>query len=154
MTRAYCPLCSKGFHFKLPKRLTSKHMLQVGLTSFIAMWLLWPFLGIKGLVIFIPFWIVFEVAFRLQKRQQVVCPHCAFDPVLYKRSPVLARQKVELFWAQKMDVPAEAEGSSGTEADLVTSPAAASGDQLDTAFNAAEALEGDSGKFPEKESTP
>jgi len=102
MARAYCPLCSKEINFRLPKRPTPRHVFQVAFTSLLAVWLLWPWLGIKGVVVFIPLWGAFEFIFRVLKRQQVVCTHCGFDPVLYKRDRKLARQKVEAFWAARL----------------------------------------------------
>jgi hypothetical protein len=39
--------------------------------------------------------------YRAYARQSLICPHCGFDPYLYKHDVKLARKKVEEFFAAR-----------------------------------------------------
>jgi hypothetical protein len=57
--------------------------------------------GLKGVFLIFPVWALFEFVYRARARQSLICPHCGFDPYLYKHDIKLARKKVELFFAEK-----------------------------------------------------
>jgi hypothetical protein len=82
------------------------------------------------------------MVFRFQKRQQVICGHCGFDPVLYRRNRDLARKKVEEFWAKKLNI-SSSEDEHSVEADSVRSdevtigPGGDFGDELSESFDQA-----------------
>ena len=61
----------------------------------------WPFVGSKGVFLVLPIWALFEFFYRAKARQSLICPHCGFDPYLYKYDTKLARQKVEKFFADR-----------------------------------------------------
>lgn len=67
------------------------------------MFLFWPLFKFKGLFMFIPVWAVFEFFYRLRARQSLICPHCGFDPYLYKHDVGLARKKIEKFFEEKKE---------------------------------------------------
>lgn len=59
-------------------------------------------------MLFLPFWILFEVAYRLKVRADAICSYCGFDPYLYLVDVPKARAQVEAFWASKLGEPSEA----------------------------------------------
>lgn len=61
----------------------------------------WQWLGWKGIISFIPFWMVFEVLFRSRARVVLNCPHCGFDPYLYLVDAKRAREEIEAHWRRK-----------------------------------------------------
>ena len=62
---------------------------------------LWRWCGPRGVFLIFPVWAVFEFFYRARARQSIICRNCGFDPYLYKFDVQLARQRVEIFWAEK-----------------------------------------------------
>src|SRR4051794_20811610 len=95
----YCPLCAA------PRKLVGTpnpgkpmHYIQVGLCSLMFAlathrWFEW-----KGLVSFLPMWIVFEVVYRTRVRARLACSDCGFDPVLCMTDSERAKREVEAHW--------------------------------------------------------
>ncbi len=101
--RYFCPFCGA------PRRLVGsgprvqrRHVVQVALTSAVAASLLWPLLQWRGLFLFFPFWMVFEVFHRLRVRAQLECPQCGFDPALFLADQQRARLQMRAFWEKKL----------------------------------------------------
>ncbi len=98
----YCPLCSVTRRITLHPRPQPRHLVQVGIASAFVTMLAWPLFGLKGLVVFIPLWVGFEVLYRMRVRAEISCHACGFDPYLYLSDIPRARRSVEEFWKQKM----------------------------------------------------
>ena len=97
----YCPVCKgqrRSFYWPSPRR---RHYIQLGVFAAVTTLLLWPFVGLKGFFLNLPVWATFEFFYRARARQSLICPHCGFDPYLYKHDVKLARQKMEKFWADR-----------------------------------------------------
>lgn len=97
----YCPLCRIKRRIPLKPNPTAKHFAQVFLTAVVFMIATFSFFGFKGIVSFVPFWVVFEALYRMKVRALVPCQHCGFDPYLYLQDRHLAREEVELYWKTK-----------------------------------------------------
>lgn len=108
----FCPFCGVTRRLNLRPRPEARHFFQVGLTAAFLTGLAWPLFGIKGMVMFIPLWIVFEVLYRLRVRAELSCRSCGFDPTLYLADLPRARREMEAFWSGKK--PAEAEKTPET----------------------------------------
>ncbi len=118
----FCPHC------RIERRLATrpnpwqpKYVFQIGLTSMVISLALWPLMGAKGLVSFVPLWAVFETVFRLRARALLVCPECGFDPFLYLQDVKKARAQVEArmrdrFKERGLPWPGEATASPAAEA--------------------------------------
>lgn len=98
----YCPMCTTlrriGMH---PKPGQPIHFVQVALTAIlvaIGIYALFPWMGAKGLVSFIPLWIGFESIYRARVRAQVRCTKCGFDPILYLVDVGKARAAIQDHW--------------------------------------------------------
>lgn len=76
------------------------------LTSVLLMIILWQSMDPRGLVIFVLGLSVSEIFIVLRWRLTLPCPYCAFDPILYKKSPQLAAQKVRAFYEDSKETPA------------------------------------------------
>lgn len=90
-----CPVCKKerrSFYWPSPR---AKHYVQLVVVDAFITICLWPVVGFKGLFLILPIWAGFEFFYRARARQSLICPHCAFDPYLYKHDVKLARAKVE-----------------------------------------------------------
>jgi predicted RNA-binding Zn-ribbon protein involved in translation (DUF1610 family) len=97
----FCPLCRSQRILAQSPRPHLGHAFQIGLTSLVIAAAAWPWCGAKGLLSFVPLWTVFELVFRLRLRARLSCPHCGFDPYLYKTDVRRARGEVERFWRKR-----------------------------------------------------
>lgn len=71
-------------------------------TAFVAV-VGWPVFGVKGLVLFVPFWAIFETVYRLKVRGLLACPHCGFNPYLLLSNEERAKTEVREFWKKKLE---------------------------------------------------
>lgn len=97
----FCPICKtqrRSFYWPSPRR---RHYWQLaGFCLFVAI-ASWNWAGVRGIFLAFPIWATFEFIYRARARQSLICPHCSFDPYLYKYDVQLARKKVENFFAAK-----------------------------------------------------
>ena len=91
----FCPCCRISRVITLhPNPIQLKNFLRVGIASVFFTLAAWSFLGIKGLVSFVPLWMIFEFFYRAKVRQMLFCKNCGFDPYLYKTDIKKARDAV------------------------------------------------------------
>lgn len=95
----FCPLCKAERTLAAkPEPDMERVVLQVAATAAFFTLVTWPWLSWKGIVSFIPFWMVYELYHRVKVRAQVPCPHCGFDPFLVMVDVKRARNEVENHW--------------------------------------------------------
>lgn len=123
----YCPMCTTprriGMH---PKPGQPIHFAQVGITAILIAGVvaqLFPWMGYKGLVSFLPLWIAFETIYRARVRAQVRCSKCGFDPVLYLVDVEKARGAIRDHWRLRFEekgipFPEAEEGNDATRSQL------------------------------------
>jgi hypothetical protein len=114
--RFLCALC------KIPRAVslrtepgTFKHYVQVGITAVFFTMVTWSWFEWKGIISFVPFWLVFETVYRTRVRAALACPHCGFDPYLFKWDELRAKKEIETHWRKKYaekGVPWPTEGPS------------------------------------------
>ena len=95
----FCPNCRT--ERRVPGKPTPYrpiHIARIALLSAAFTLACFPILEWKGLVSFLPFWVGFEVLYRLRFRSNMGCPHCGFDPYLYMSDMKRARQEVDTYW--------------------------------------------------------
>lgn len=97
-----CPLCRSEQHTNTVHKIQLYHHLQIGLATVFFVIVFWSIMGVKGAVSYFAFWAVFETVFRLRRRNSWICGDCGFDPFLYKRDPKLAREKVRVYWQDRI----------------------------------------------------
>ena len=93
-----CALCSTPRAMKYSKNLSFINYLQITIVAISLSVLLYPFIGVKAIIVALPVWIIFEVANKLLYRKEITCPYCGFDATWYRRDVNLAKHKVEDFW--------------------------------------------------------
>ncbi len=98
----FCPLCKYHQSTSTIHRVGIKHHAQIGLFTVAVTFASYPIFGLKGLSLYLVFWMVFEFFYRLRKRQALVCESCGFDPFLYKQDMNLARKKLRAHWETRI----------------------------------------------------
>jgi hypothetical protein len=115
--RYYCPFCSVSRALRMAPRPGWKHFGQILLTTLVFTAALWPVLGGAGLFLLLPFWILFEVFYRLKVRAELQCEYCGFDPTLFLADAERAKAEMKAFWEKKLGKSATggpaSEGASG-----------------------------------------
>ncbi len=61
----------------------------------------WRWFEWRGVVSFVPFWLIFEAVYRARCRGILNCTQCGFDPYLYLIDTRRARAEVESHWRKK-----------------------------------------------------
>jgi len=115
--RYYCPFCGVSRALKMAPRPGWKHFGQILLTTLVFTAGLWPVLGGAGLFLVLPFWILFEVLYRLKVRTELQCEQCGFDPTLFLANAERAKAEMKVFWEKKL-------GKSGASVGDAKTPAA------------------------------
>lgn len=98
----YCPCCRSPRRVPFrPKPGGFRHYSQVAITAAFFTAVCWPTFGIKGVISFVPFWIIFEAVYRGRVRALLACSQCGFDPFLYMTDVGRARDEIRTFWRGK-----------------------------------------------------
>lgn len=112
----YCPFCGISRALRTAPRPGLRHFGQVLLTTLVFTAALWPFFGAAGLFLILPFWILFEVLFRLRVRAELRCQHCGFDPTLFLADAERAKIEMREFWEKKLGKSASASQGTNVQA--------------------------------------
>jgi hypothetical protein len=99
----FCPLCHYHQSTNTIEKMMARHHLSLIVLTLTISYLAWPLFGWKGLSLYFFFWGVFEVAYRMRKRQALVCESCGFDPFLYKQDVHKARKALRKHWEQRIE---------------------------------------------------
>jgi hypothetical protein len=99
----FCPLCHSHQSTNTIRRVGPKHFAQLGVLTLAISIAGWPIFGWNGLYLFFPFWLSFELFYRMRKRQALICQSCGFDPFLYKQDVRRARAALKEHWQKKID---------------------------------------------------
>ena len=97
----YCPHCEAPRRVRTQPKPLARHYFQIGLTAVIFMLICWPLFHAKGIVAFVPFWLLFETIYRTRHRAALACHQCGFDPFLYLTDVSHARREIEDHWRKK-----------------------------------------------------
>ena len=99
----YCPACSKKRIIPInPRGSMMIHYFRIALCTAFFTLVTWPLFEFKGVVSFVPFWMIFETYFRLKLRTLLPCPNCGFDPYLLLQNVDLAKKEVKEHWERKL----------------------------------------------------
>ena len=79
-------------------------IIMLSITGLLA-FAIWGGPDLRSMLIFMSLAFVFQVFLRVRYRESVKCPHCGFDPILYKQDPKQAAAKVKGFMEIRKDNP-------------------------------------------------
>lgn len=97
-----CPLCKEARKVPFRPNLGILQIFQIFLTSVVFSLLFWPWFHWKGIVFFIPCWMIYEGIYRWRMRGALYCSKCGFDPYLFMIDHEWAREEVDSYWRKKL----------------------------------------------------
>ena len=96
-----CPLCAVERQLSISHRIEKRHIVPIVVSGLYIFSLLYFWIGWSALVAFPLAFLGFEFARRSIYRKEIVCPHCGFDAVWYKKDVTVAKKLVHEFWENK-----------------------------------------------------
>ena len=106
--RCYCAFCRSERNVYLKRHVSFVDVLLSALTGVLVSLILWQSLDPRAVVFFALGLGLAEIFIMIRWRSSISCPHCGFDPVLYKKKPELAAAKVRGFLDQRREDPLSA----------------------------------------------
>ena len=96
-----CPLCGVERQLSTSHRIEKRHILPILVAGLFLFSLLYLWISWSALVAFPLSFLTFEFARRSIYRKEIVCPHCGFDAVWYRKDVTVAKKLVHEFWENK-----------------------------------------------------
>ena len=93
--KIYCAFCRLERRVYTKKRIGWTNVALAFFAATITMFFLWQNFDGRVVIFFVLFVMGSEVFVRMRWRMSLRCPHCHFDPLIYKRSKVEAMQVVK-----------------------------------------------------------
>jgi hypothetical protein len=106
--RCYCAFCRTKRTVYLHRHVSAPDVLLALAASILLSFVFWQELDPRLLVLFAIGLGIAEVFIVIRWRVSIACPHCGFDPVLYKKSPQLAVSRVKSYMALRREDPMSA----------------------------------------------
>ena len=93
-----CPLCCSKRELTQTYKLSSRHYVQLFFLTLITLLIFYPILKWRGIFTFFFYWPLFEYVRRAVYRNDIPCPYCGFDAILYKKDVKQALHSIKRFW--------------------------------------------------------
>lgn len=103
--RCYCAFCRSERVVYRKKHLAPIDAALAGVGSVLMMMLVWQDFDPRGLVFFGIGLVLTELFIMLRWRTSINCAKCGFDPVLYKKHPEKAAEKVKAYMSERSNDP-------------------------------------------------
>ncbi|NJM10451.1 MAG: hypothetical protein HC883_06285 [Bdellovibrionaceae bacterium] len=103
--RCFCAFCKAERKVYVKKHVDLTNVVGAILLSMAVSQAYWGAPDPRSLVLFCLTIVVLEVFVYLRWRASIICNLCGFDPVIYKRSPELAAQRVRAFYQEREETP-------------------------------------------------
>ena len=94
--RVYCAFCRLERRVYTKKNITWTNVVLAFLCASVGTFVFWQQLDPRGIFIFVLFLAFADVFIRIRWRMALPCPHCGFDPILYKRDPDETARRVKV----------------------------------------------------------
>ncbi len=104
-TRCFCAFCKAERRIYTKKHVGLTNVLAAVLLSSAVTFVYWGELDPRGLMLFGLMILGSEVLIYLRWRTSLVCSLCGFDPLIYKRSPAEAAERVRAFYKTSSEDP-------------------------------------------------
>ncbi len=103
MEYIFCAFCKHGRKAYTKKRMSFVDYIYVSILSLLLMFILFQDLHPAFFFIFFALVFVMELFISFRRRVSIQCQVCGFDPVLYKKDPELAEEKIKTVLGEKKE---------------------------------------------------
>lgn len=93
--KVYCAFCRLERGVCRKRHVNWTNVVLCAFSTAVVMFLIWNRIEPKAVILFAISLMFAEVFVHLRWRLTLTCPHCHFDPALYKRNPALASLHVK-----------------------------------------------------------
>ncbi len=100
-----CAFCKLEHRVYLKKEVSAFDFLILLMVTALLAFAIWDGPDLRSMVIFSGLAFLLQIFLRVRFRESVKCPHCGFDPILYKKNPQLAATRVNEYIALRKDNP-------------------------------------------------
>jgi hypothetical protein len=104
----YCAFCRSPRLVYKKRHVSVVDVIYALVATLLMSLMIWQDLDPRASVVFALFIGLSEVFIMLRWRLSITCPHCGFDPVLYKRSPERAANQVNVHMLARRQSPMSA----------------------------------------------
>lgn len=104
-TEVYCSFCSLPHRAYAKKHVSILEMIAFAAVGILSTHLIWEEFHVAGVLIFVTLTMLMELFHRSCHRHSARCPHCGFDPFIYKAEPAEAARLVKAFLDQRKEDP-------------------------------------------------
>lgn len=104
-TNCYCAFCKSPKRMATQKNIRTPQFLGCILIAVGATYLLFQQPDLRGLYILAVLLLMTELFYVLRWRASVICQVCGFDPIIYRKSPSLAAEKVKFQLDKRQNDP-------------------------------------------------
>jgi hypothetical protein len=101
----FCAFCKAKRRIYTKKHVNMTNVVCAIAISLAATYVVWATPDPRGFMFFGLFVIGAEIFVYMRWRLAIVCKMCGFDPVVYKRSPEQAAQRVKQFFKEQVENP-------------------------------------------------
>ena len=91
----FCAFCRSAHRVPSAKRIGARHIFGAMLSAALSMMVIWREFDPRVLMIFVVYLATAEIFVQVRWRMSLGCKQCGFDPVIYKKSPDVAVEKVK-----------------------------------------------------------
>jgi hypothetical protein len=101
----YCAFCRNQRRIYRRDGLGVFNYIQAVGLGLLSSFLIWQELDPKALVVTVFFLISMEIFVRVRTRVELSCPHCGFDPILYRKDVAAACERVKTHLKERAEDP-------------------------------------------------
>lgn len=104
-TKCFCAFCRSERTVYRKRHVSATDVFLSLVASALLSFIAWQDIDPRMVVFFVLAVVVSELFVTFRWRFSIACSKCGFDPVLYRKKPELAVQRVKAFYAEKANDP-------------------------------------------------
>ncbi len=103
--KCFCAFCRSERVVYRKRHVSAFDVALSAVASLLMSFIIWQDFDPRLIMFFVVSIIAAEVFVLVRRRFSIACPHCGFDPILYKKKPELAAQRVKAHYGERMEDP-------------------------------------------------
>ena len=103
--KCFCAFCRSERVVYRKRHVSAFDVALSALVSLLVSFIVWQDFDPRLVIFFVGAIITAEIFIVVRWRFSIACQHCGFDPVLYKKRPELAAERVRAYYGERMEDP-------------------------------------------------